>query len=238
MRLNDQRVVREEYASEAGLRGRQSAYRYAEGPNAPEMAFLAVAEFSPRRVLEVGCGPGELSARIAAELGADVRALDLSPRMVELARARGVDARQGDVQELPFGGGEFDCAVAAWMLYHVPEVDRALGELARVLRPGGRLVAVTNHHDHLRELRELAGQEERIFSPFSGENGEELLRRHFATVEARDAGGTIRFPDRETVLDYVEASRTLGGGLAELPPFECPFVVRRHPVIFVAQKAA
>ena len=44
--------------------------------------------------------------------------------MVELARARGVDARVGDVQELPFADGAFDCVVAAWMLYHVPDLDR------------------------------------------------------------------------------------------------------------------
>ncbi len=44
---------------------------------------------------------------------------------------------------LPFGEGEFDVAVAAWMLYHAPDLDRALAELARVLKPAGRLVAVT-----------------------------------------------------------------------------------------------
>src|SRR5918911_5555528 len=104
-----------------------------------------------------GLRPGELAARIQDELGADVVAVDISPRMVELARGRGVDARVGDAQELPFAPGEFDCAVAAWMLYHIPDPDRALAELARVLERGGRLVAVTNAPDHLRELRALLG---------------------------------------------------------------------------------
>ena len=64
--------------------------------------------------------------------------------MVELTCSRGVEALVGDVQALPFDDGSFDAAVAAWMLYHVPDVDRPIAELAPVSRPGGRLVAVTN----------------------------------------------------------------------------------------------
>jgi len=59
------------------------------------------------------------------------------------------------VQSLPFADESFDTAVAAWMLYHVPDIDRGIAELARVLAPGGRLVAVTNSELHLHELREL-----------------------------------------------------------------------------------
>ena len=153
MSLDDPDVVRAEYASERGLLGRVAAYSAAntEGPDAREATFAAVAEAQPRRVLEVGCGTGWLSRRIADELRADVVAIDQSERMVELAQEIGVDARVGDVESLALGDGQFDAAVAAWMLYHVPGIERALGELARVLRPRGRLVAVTNGADHLRE---------------------------------------------------------------------------------------
>ena len=144
MKIDDPVAVAEQYATESNLEARRSLYVDAEGPDPRELALAAVAETTPGRVLEVGGGPGELSARIADELGAEVTMLDVSPRMVELARERGVDARVGDVQELPFDDGSFDCAVAAWMLFHVPDLDRGLAELARVLRPGGRLVAVTN----------------------------------------------------------------------------------------------
>jgi SAM-dependent methyltransferase len=234
--LNDPATVREEYASERGLTGRRAAYEFADGPDPREIAFEAVAETSPSRVLEVGCGPGELAARVQDELAAEVVAVDISPRMVELARARGIDTRLGDVQELPFADGEFDCAIAAWVLYHVPDVDRALAELARVLRGGGRLVAVTNSTDHLSELFRLL-DEPRVESAFSFENGEQQLARHFVRVELRPAHGTVIFPDRAAAQAYVDATVILRGEGRELPDFEGPLRVTRAPVVFVAEKA-
>ncbi|MGH3104155.1 MAG: class I SAM-dependent methyltransferase [Gaiellaceae bacterium] len=233
--LDDPEVVRREYASEAGLQARRAAYRHADGPNAPEMAFQAVAEVAPGRVLEVGCGPGELAERIASEVGADVKALDISPRMVELALGRGIDAVVGDAQELPYPDGSFDCAVAAWMLYHVPDVDRALAELARVLREGGRLVAVTNYSDHLKELRDLIRVSPSI-SAFRGEDAANLLSRHFARVEVRDAGGTVTFPDREAVVAFVRNLVIHADRADRVPQLAGPLVVRRRPVVLVATK--
>ncbi len=234
MRHNDPEVVAREYATEKGLLGRRAAYQWSEGPDPRELTFQAVAEVAPERVLEVGPGPGELSARIQSELGADVVAVDISERMVELAKERGVDASVGDVQELPFPDGSFDCAIAAWMLYHVPDVARGIAELARVLRPGGRLVAVTNASDHWQGLRELVTDRRGEFC-FTAENGEELLRRSFSHVERRDGTGWIVFPDREAAQAFVEATMTLEG---ELPPFDGPLRVRRSPFVFVAEKSS
>ncbi|MCP9487343.1 MAG: class I SAM-dependent methyltransferase [Gaiellaceae bacterium MAG52_C11] len=234
MNLNDPKLVAEEYANEKGLVGRRDAYRYADGLDAPALAIGAVLDVQPRRVLEVGCGPGEAAERIAAS-GVEVEALDISERMVELTRARGVNARVGDVQELPFEDESFDAALAGWMLYHVPDVERGVAELARVLRPGGRLVAVTNRREHLRELRELLGGDFPTHN-FSDENGAEILLRHFAQVEERDAGGWINFPDRAAVEAYVKSSRSLWE--RDLPAnFEGTLRVRRAPVIYVATKA-
>src|SRR5207302_7666109 len=136
--------VAEQYATEANLRARQALYEETEGEPAPAVLWRLLGELARRRVLEVGGGPGELAERMQRELEAEVTYVDISPRMVELARDRGVAAQLGDVQELPFDDGSFDSVVAAWMLYHVPDVDRGLAEIARVLAPGGTLIAVTN----------------------------------------------------------------------------------------------
>ena len=130
------------------------------------------------------------------ELAVEVVAIDVSERMVELCRARGVDARVGDAQELPFGDAEFDLVVAAWVLFHLPDLDRGLAEIVRVLRPGGRLVAVTNSEHHLAEARSKAGFSMAGQMTFSRENGERALRRHFTEVERTDVDGCGDVPER------------------------------------------
>jgi SAM-dependent methyltransferase len=237
IRLDDPELVQQQYATEAGLATRRDAQtRFLEGENAFDVALAAVSEAQPGRVLEVGCGMGQLAEHIAESLpAARVVATDLSPRMVELAQARGLDARVADVQELPFADGEFDCAVAGWMLYHVPDLDGALSELRRVLEDGGRLVAVTIGEEHLAEVWELAGSPTRERS-FTRENGEEHLRRHFASVERRDVDAALVFPDGAAVRRYVESTFFASVVERAVPDFEGPFRARTRSAVFVAKR--
>jgi SAM-dependent methyltransferase len=234
-RLDDPDLVRSEYADESRLAVRAGAWDGATGPDPKQMALDAVAEVEPGRVLEVGGGRGELAERMARELGAEVVAVDQSERMVELTRARGVDAVVGDVQELPFEDASFDCAVAAWMLYHVPDLDRGVAELGRVLRPRGRLVAVTNAKVNLPELWAKFGDRAVRTHTFNAENGAEILRRRFARVERRDARGTVTF-DWEAARRYIAASVTRAHLAEELEPFEGTLACTRLVAVFVADE--
>jgi len=232
MPLDDPATVKEQYAREDNLRARQRLYEEVSGPHPPDVLWQTLVEWAPRRVLEVGGGPGELSERMQGELDAEVSYVDLSPRMVELARERGVDAQVGDVQSLPFEDGTFDTVVAAWMLYHVPEIDRGLAEIARVLRPGGALVAVTNSVRHLSELRELIALPEGHKETFSRENGVEFLRKHFAEVERLDLETEVTVRDRGKLVDY---QQSISVPTRPVPTdVELPFVVHARTTIFVA----
>ena len=234
--VDEAAFVREQYARPDNLRARKSVYADAEGDDPREFAFEAIAAAHPRRVLEVGGGEGELAERVLKELGAEVVGVDQSDGMAEIQRSKGIDARVGHVQALPFDDEEFDVAVAAWMLYHVPDLDLGLAELARVLKPGGRLVAVTNAVDHFQELWDLAQRATSVRRfTFRTENGEEALLRHFATVERRDATGTV-------VMDDAAIRRFAGSWdalapLVRMPPLAEPLRVRRHSTVFTAHKA-
>jgi SAM-dependent methyltransferase len=109
-----------------------------------------VAALAPdgARVLEVGCGPGRLSIRLARQHGLEVTGLDLDPAMVERARANadrpgnGAERRPsflvGDVASLAFPDGSFDLVVSTLSMHHWAEPPAGLAEIGRVLRPGGR----------------------------------------------------------------------------------------------------
>ena len=235
MKLNDPELVRSEYETEAGLAVRRDTIsRFLEGPNAVDAALAAVAEVVPDRVLEVGCGMGQFAERVARELDAKLVAIDLAPRMVDLARQRGIDARVGDVQALPFADGEFGCVVANWMLYHVPDLDAGVRELARVLRPGGRLVAATLGEENLADLWRLVDYP-RPTRPFTAENGAEVLGRHFAWVERRDVEAALVFPDRAAVQRYVDSSFFAPAVEKRVPEIPEPFRVRTVQAVFVAE---
>jgi SAM-dependent methyltransferase len=236
--LDDPRYVAEQYATECGLAARKAIYADISGPDARDVALQAVLEQKPVAVLEVGCGEGELAEQLAASPGISVVAVDLSPRMVELTAARGVDARVADVQALPFADESFDVVVAVWMLYHVPDLDRGLDEIVRVLRPGGVLVAGTNAPGHLAEVLALAGLSGWELG-FDGENGQPRLEAHFARVERREAYGMVTLADIDAVRSYYGSSQRLQPYASALPlTLEEPLVAKRLPVVFVAGKAS
>lgn len=100
-----------------------------------------VARFGTGKdVLEVGCGTGLVLERIA-RFAKTAQGLDLSPGMLELARARGLDVVEGSATRLPFPDESFDVTCSFKVLAHVPDIQTALAEMARVTRPGGVILA-------------------------------------------------------------------------------------------------
>jgi len=91
-------------------------------------------------LLEVGCGTGLLLERLA-KVTKTARGIDLSPGMLEKARARGLDVRQGSVLELPYPEATFDVTCSFKVLAHVEAIEAALAEMIRVTRPSGVVLA-------------------------------------------------------------------------------------------------
>ncbi len=193
-------------------------------------------------VLEVGCGTGALWANVAPFLP-DLRLTltDLSEGMLAaaeravspLANIELTGMQTCDVQELPFADGAFDAAVANHMLYHVPDPLLAAAELARVLRPGGVLLAATNGPGHLEAVADLSrqalGWSPLDFSDrrFGRSTGAAILGTRFGSVRwyqhpstmvctnpddvvafiASGAAGQEASPDQRRALDEAVAAR-------------------------------
>jgi len=144
---------------------------------------LIVQYFGPlagKRVLDVGCGKGRF-ARILLEEnpGAEVWGLDISEEMLKYVPQE-IQTRAGSMTELPFPDGHFDCVYATESLEHAVEIDRAVAEMCRVLKPGGRLVIIDKN----------AEQAGRLETPpwekwFHREELEKLLRRDCRQVSSR-----------------------------------------------------
>jgi SAM-dependent methyltransferase len=98
-------------------------------------------------ILDVGCGPGYVSAA-AAERGATPTGLDFSKEMIAIAKKMfpHLEFREGDAQNLPFADGTFDRVVASFALLHLAEPERACAEAGRVLKRGGKFGFTTWAH--------------------------------------------------------------------------------------------
>ncbi len=104
------------------------------------------------RVLDLGCGDGQLSARLVAT-GASVIGLDASPQMAAAARARGIQVAEGSAEQMPFEAQSFDAVFSNAALHWVRDQDAMIGEVRRVLKPGGRFVAEMGGHGNIAAIR-------------------------------------------------------------------------------------
>ncbi len=133
-----------------------------------------------RRVLDVGCGKGRF-ARVfhEQEPAAELWGLDISEEMLRFV-PEGIHTRAGSMTELPFADGFFDAAYATESLEHAVEIERAVAEICRVVKPGGRIAIIDKNSEHWGRL--ATPEWERWFTR---KELERLLRRHCRRVSSR-----------------------------------------------------
>ncbi|MDQ3458641.1 MAG: class I SAM-dependent methyltransferase [Deinococcota bacterium] len=170
---------------------------------------------SGSQVLELGCGPATLwrdnLARIPGSW--EITLSDFSAGMLAEAQANLGTHRQRftfevvDAQVIPRRDAQFDAVIANHMLYHVPDRQKALAEIRRVLKPNGKLYAATNGSKHLLEtevlIRKLKPEQKRMAEPFNLDNGQEQLSACFSNVELRRYNDSLRVTETEPLIAYL-----------------------------------
>jgi SAM-dependent methyltransferase len=213
--LIDTTVLRSQYSSTAPLAARQQLWRYRTGPTLAETALDLAGLFGTEVVVDVGCGNGVYLAELRRRRhDGPVLGLDLSAGMARASRTYAATAA-ADAQALPLGDARVDLALCMHMLYHVPDPARAIGELRRVVRPGGMAMVATNGAGHTAEATALittavrrvtgAGPEPTWQTGGTGfETGlaRTMLSAAFDEVEVHQVGGAAPVPDPAVISGY------------------------------------
>ncbi|RMF48311.1 MAG: class I SAM-dependent methyltransferase [Anaerolineae bacterium] len=251
---DQQYLVTQQYASDANLSARIALHeRFSTNPQGWYAWYFEQISLPPAaRILEVGCGSGKLWRENLHRLPAawDITLSDLSLGMLRSAERNLAAAgerftfRVHDVQLLPYENATFDALFANHMLYHVPNLERTLLEIQRVLKPGGMLYAATNGERHMAEMDALgmAFAEHIGFTleegfthrnlRFSLENGARQLQPYFSRVERRD------YPDSLVVTEARPLAAYLLSTTSAVASLDAAFrkQITRQLEAFMAQK--
>ncbi|MBV9278739.1 MAG: class I SAM-dependent methyltransferase [Chloroflexi bacterium] len=221
--LSDQgHLLERQYRTSVNLQARMELHRrFGTGRGSWFRWLLDQMEIPPRaRILELGCGTGALWRENLDRIASDweVTLSDLSEGMLAEAR-RNLEGsghrfrfRRINAQDIPVADAHFDVVIANHMLYHVPDRGKALAEIRRVLRPGGRFYAATNGRNHMRELQDLLAR----FVPerardvgllpgaiFGLESGREQVAAFFGEVTVLRKPNPLVVTEAEPLVAYV-----------------------------------
>lgn len=181
--------------------------------------FDQIPEGQVHDVLEIGCGDGSFWKKNADRIPGHwkLTLTDVSQGMLEDAsrNLQGVvpvySYRAADAQKLPFPDDSFDCIIANHVLFYLADLQTALSEIARVLRPGGIFLCATYGREHMKEISEFVKEFDRdvelsrvdLYDCFGLENGKQQLMPYFGQVEKSLYEDWLEVTDVEPLLAYI-----------------------------------
>lgn len=176
-------------------------------------------------ILELGCGDGVHWKDRIDKLPKACKLIlsDFSEGMLNLVKERyskfdNVSFEKIDIQSIPFEDNSFDMIIANHMLFHVPDLNKALQEVNRVLKKGGYFYSATDGNGGMRPfLHEAIKQfnpESKAFTeqlPFNLQNGKEILERYFPIVERFDYGNVLAITKTEDLMEWLKSTTSISG---------------------------
>lgn len=163
---------------------------------------------------ELGCGTGDMWKDKEAMIASCSKLVlsDFSAGMVKVSKETvgihdNVEYQVIDIQDIPFGDETFDIVIANMMLYHVPDLHRALTEVRRVLKKGGKFYCATyGEHgitEYLTTLFSEYGVEDSINKNFTLQNGYEILGKVFSKVEKLEYADSLQVREVDDMVEYI-----------------------------------
>jgi len=220
-RANDGDIVKFQYNSDKNLNARQALHTdFCTNKYGWFNWVFDQYKFKPNsRVIEFGCGNGAIWANNRNRIPKNIKVVitDLSEGMLNSTKdnlsslEEIIDYSVMDIQNIKYEDSSFDFAIANHMLYHVPNIDLAISEIARILKADGTFYATTNGNNHMKGLKALVKSfDSRIdyasFSvakEFGLENGAEQLAKYFDSVETVVYEDSLHITEAKPLVDYV-----------------------------------
>lgn len=215
-KINDISVVKQQYATANNLNTRISIHdKYSTN----KMGFgnWIVSNYridKGMKVLELGCGTGDMWKNRESLIDTCSKLIlsDFSEGMVATTKSNigeydNVEYKVLDIQAIPYEDETFDVVIANMMLYHVPDIDKGLAEVRRVLKRGGHFYCATyGEHgimEYLSKLLSTYGVEDNINKNFTLQNGYGILNKTFSRVEKLEYIDSLAVTNIDDMVEYI-----------------------------------
>ncbi|WP_392486814.1 class I SAM-dependent methyltransferase [Haloimpatiens sp. FM7315] len=224
-KMRESEYVEKQYENILSLNERQNFHeKYSINKEGFKSWLYKQYEFTKMcSILELGSGKGDLWKNHISDIVPEFKLVlsDFSDGMVEYLRNEydkfPVDIKKIDIQDIPYDNDTFDIIIANSMLYHIPNIDKALCEVYRVLKKGGKFYTATFGEngltkfifDTLKELQLV--NENKTNVSFTLQNGYEQLRMHFANVQCREYYDRMEISESKDLVEYIYSMTSMEG---------------------------
>ena len=214
--INDKTTVEKQYATSNNLSTRISIHdKYSTNKQGFGNWIFSNYNIEPgMKILELGCGTGDMWKNREELIGrcSQIILSDFSSAMVEKAKENigkktNIEYKIIDIQDIPYENDIFDVVIANMMLYHVPDINKGLKEVRRVLKPNGYFYCATyGEHgiiEYLSDLLSEYGFADNTNKNFTLQNGSDILTKVFSDVKKLEYKDSLAVTNLDDIVEYI-----------------------------------